>query len=470
MRIQIRRLFLALLLCVCLSGCQGETAENTEEDIQSSVSSEKGNSEDTAEEEEETEKDVTIISVLGKEELVIENDRIYDDRYGLHQLNNRFTLEEIDTILNTVKGSWVADEYVGFVSYNVYGAEYLMEEAEAWTIYDEAKTRAAANVPDFTISIGEYNTITKGMADIDNNYIYVQTRDGRRYNSPMSIVLSMSLIEDNYPVFIDRSMVGIGSNDNYPVVYIQFFSVCYSDESKKFIYEPATLVLTSDGQFLLLKDGAFYSLKPSIQSELMSGNFQHLEGKYNDDVTLSDYMAEHYPFMEARGEYEWRQIDLNGDGIDDLILQDSMAISDLNWHKRIWGIFACDKDSASCIMMDQNDMTEYFFCGPTGELMYTASSYVPLVSCEPYTHYYYDREWNRIEDYKLVIYWVYDVGEDSEYPEHAEEWKSNHPDMAEHGVYFWRYTDEGEEMLTREEFTEIYETETGLSLYSSFFH
>lgn len=205
----------------------------------------------------------------------------------------------------------------------------------------------------------------------------------------------------------------------------------------------------------------------SIQQEIISGNFEHLEGEFTDGDTYSEYMTEWY--SRRKEELEWQHLDLNGDGIEDLILQEKSEVGEMGHHE-IVAIFACDKDSASCVLLDMNDMTAYYFCGPAGELMYSASSYVPLVSCEPYTHCYYDKEWNLIKDYKLIIYYVYDVGEDSEYPEQAEKWRENHPDMAEHGVYFQKVTDAGEEALTQEEFTEIYETVTGLKLYSSFFH
>lgn len=208
-------------------------------------------------------------------------------------------------------------------------------------------------------------------------------------------------------------------------------------------------------------------VKQTIQSELMSGNFEHLdEGReIFEGVTYAEYMAERYPRWKE--EDEWRQLDLNGDGIEDLILQ--MKRRDKDWEQqRILAIFACDKDSASCILLDENDMTEYYFCGSTGELMYTSPDQGRYVDFENYWHCYYDRDWNRIRDYELIIYRVNeDMG--SEFPEWAEEWKSKHPDMAEDGVYFRRYTDEREEAFTREEFTEIYETVTGLGLHSSFF-
>lgn len=242
-------------------------------------------------------KDMTIISILGETEIAIENSRIHDRLDGVDHLNNLFTLDEINTILNTVKGTWKADEYVGFVSYDMCGRGRWLEDVDAydryegdsgWEQYQEAQAQASNNIPDFTISIKEYYSSYEGIEETENNYIYVRTDEGIRYSSPMSIVLSLRLEDDDYPAFINRTMAGIGSNENYPVIYIEFFSICdtgiensifYNDT---IVYEPATLVLTSDGQFLLLKDGAFYSLKRSIQSEIPGGDFSHLD---NDNIS-----------------------------------------------------------------------------------------------------------------------------------------------------------------------------------------
>lgn len=69
---------------------------------------------------------------------------------------------------------------------------------------------------------------------------------------------------------------------------------------------------------------------------------------------------------------------------------------------RIVAIFACEGDSAKCILWDLNDSSEYSFCGSTGELMYTAPYSGMEIAGEPYQHYYYDIEWNKIADYSLV--------------------------------------------------------------------
>lgn len=199
----------------------------------------------------------------------------------------------------------------------------------------------------------------------------------------------------------------------------------------------------------------------SIAGEIVRGDFSHLT---NDS---DGYYEERYNRINQIGEgfAEWRLIDLNGDGIDDLILQ--QADENYYHHHQIIGIFACGEDSAKCVDWDEVDMTEYFCCTPTGELMYVAWNYGPMISNELYRHYYYDPDWNRITDYYLEILRV--ELEDSEYPEYAQEWREDHPDMPEDGYYFIRGTDDERELMTLDEFTKIYESLTGLKLESDFY-
>ena len=193
----------------------------------------------------------------------------------------------------------------------------------------------------------------------------------------------------------------------------------------------------------------------TLKQELLRGDFEHLSGKY------SDYRE----FFEAdweSGDLEWRQIDLNGDGEEDFILQEARPISNTG-QKRIIGIFTIEEDSIRCITSDLNDSTEYSFCGATGKLFYTAPNYGGVVDNEPYECYHYDTEWQITIDYELEILRV-----DSEMDEdYAKEWKSENPDMAEDGLYYFRYIGDEIEKLTREEWMNIYETETGLKFDGS---
>lgn len=475
---RIRGIFI-IVLCVFIIGCQKDVMTEepqsniSENEVVASVS-ENGGEADTSD---VSEKSMTVISVLGKTEIAIENDRIHDKTDGVDHLNNLFTLDEINTILNTIKGTWEVDEYVGFISYDMCGRGRWLEDVDpydryegdsGWEEYQEAQEWASNKIPDFTISIKEYETVLDGMMDVENNYIYVRTSKGVRYSSPMSIVLSMRFTDDDYPAFYNRTMAGIGSNANYPVIYIEFFTICDSGEddtifcNDRFIYEPATLVLSSDGQFMLLKDGAFYTLKKNIQSEILSGDFSCLE---NDD---REEMESSYSRMIEDGHSTWRRTDLNGDGIEDLILQEQLLSDTISGRnpKRIIGIFACGEDSARCMFWDDNNDMEYRFCGTTGELMeYYDWEEEEVVSIEVFEHFYYDADWNKITDYKLQMCCI-TTSLDQEIP---EEWAETHPDMTEDG-YYYRYTETGntetEVILTYEQMKEIYEDAMGIEFNS----
>lgn len=197
----------------------------------------------------------------------------------------------------------------------------------------------------------------------------------------------------------------------------------------------------------------------TVYEKLMSGNFACL---MDDDW---EAMERVYHIMAKNGTAEWRQIDLNGDGTDDLILQEAWD----NWGdiKSIAGIFDCKEGQEKCVFWDVNDYSEFMFCGGTGELMYYASYYGGVLSMEPYTHYYYDTEWNRIEDYTIIAYRI----EASENEPIGEDWVAMHPDMAENGDYYRKYVgdDETGEILTFSEFVSIYETETGFAFDNSYF-
>lgn len=218
-------------------------------------------------------------------------------------------------------------------------------------------------------------------------------------------------------------------------------------------------------------EGEFYPSEGSIQSAIMDGDFSSMR-----DVEFRETVEQQYQWWEesrAIEEMEWRLVDLNGDGIDDLILQEVQTVGESQQH-RIVAIFALKEDSASCELWDLNDGTEYSFCGSTGELMYTAPYSGTAIAGEPYWHYYYDSEWNKIRDFVLtgtVVDSSMD-GSREEFLQYHQEFIEAHPDMAEDGVYYSRHEidiESGEqkerEALTFEEFKEIFEEVMGMEYY-----
>ena len=369
--------------------------------------------------------------------------------------------ENAESIPASLEGVWAVGEYIGFVPFDAYenGMWYEMagDGEERMAVYEENKERAAAELPEFFIEIRETDTEA-------GRYVYVTNRK-RTYASPINITVSTAVSEDEYSIFNQRTISGLAPYGDYPVTYIEFHSFDYSEEEDRVIYEPATLILTADGQFLLLKDGAYYSLEHTIQSRIMSGDFSCMEDTWSSD--MSDY----YERWSKADSYEWRLIDLNGDGIDDLILQERRVVSqDRQWH-RIIAIFACKEDSAVLFDFDVNDATEYSFCGPTGELMYNYYSYGVSIDFDAYEHYYYDVEWNRITDYTMLETEI-DSSMDGgweEFLEYRPNWLEEHPEMDKDGYYYSIIPvdpETGEDMkrefMSYEEFKEIFEEVTGI--------
>lgn len=198
-----------------------------------------------------------MFTVLGNETLVIDKERVHDDLYGEY-LDNRWSLEEIDAILCSIKGTWTIDEYKGFIPITLYFEE-LFDYRNAMEIeqkdidslyekYEQSILSAQEEVPEIIFSIKE----DWWGNDVSGNYILANGNQ-----SPISLILSTERLNDYYPVFKDRTTYSDSFSVEYPVLYIMFFSWINAEEK----YEKMTLVITADNQFFLLYKGAFYSLK-----------------------------------------------------------------------------------------------------------------------------------------------------------------------------------------------------------------
>lgn len=202
-------------------------------------------------------KNIIEMNILGKQTIYIDEDRINNDIYEIEQLDNRWDLSEIDNILNAVKGTWKIEKYVGFVHSSLYYPDLYDSndnldkdyKEKLYIDYDYKKESAKKDIPEVYFSIKEY----KGKGT-NNNYIYVNDK----YRSPVSIVLSTDRLNENYPIFSEQTTISSDFYADYPVLYIKFFITSKDNQEEKYI--PATLVISSDNQFLILIDGAFYSL------------------------------------------------------------------------------------------------------------------------------------------------------------------------------------------------------------------
>lgn len=189
--------------------------------------------------------------ILGNEIIKIDKSR-FDD-FGTGRLENRWELSEIDKIMESIKGVWVIDQYIGFVNPSIYYPDLFdyndnldkSIKSSLYDLYDDKVRSAKKNIPAICISIREHNG-----QEIYDNYIH-----NEGYFSPVSIILSLDKENDYYPIFVDQNAISKDFDAEYPVMYIRF--TLYNED----IYNPATLIITSDNKFYILIDGAFYSLK-----------------------------------------------------------------------------------------------------------------------------------------------------------------------------------------------------------------
>ncbi len=204
------------------------------------------------------------INLLGKRTLSINEDRINNEVYGVGHLDdNRWELEEIDQIMNQIKGVWYIGEYVGFVDSTIYypdlyDSKYHKDELsnkELILEYEKKVENAKSKKPANCFSVKEIKFLDN-WKDTSANCIFVEGWDP----SPVNIVLSIDRSSDNYPVFVDATTITKDFWVEYPVLYIKFF-IRKGEDLQPAHYESATLVLSSDNKFYFLMDGAFYTLK-----------------------------------------------------------------------------------------------------------------------------------------------------------------------------------------------------------------
>lgn len=251
--------------------------------------------------------------------------------------------------------------------------------------------------------------------------------------------------------------------------------------------------LTEKIAFCQKKDYTFeYEKKETnVALEFISGNFDLLAGNENKDDIKEAYEA-----LMKEGSAEWIISDINKDEINDLILRSTKS------DKRIIWIVACDKDKARIEERDSGDATSYSYLGSTGKMVYFTPYSNQTVSSESYWIYHYDSDWSKAEDCILVmsrekvVVEQEKTAETQEEPavenpeENTEENPEENPDensdenqgtpaepkkeivkVETEVVYYTKYKDRNDsegQQLTREEFVNLYEKETGLKFTSTF--
>lgn len=206
----------------------------------------------------------------------------------------------------------------------------------------------------------------------------------------------------------------------------------------------------------------------TIQEEIMNWDFARVEfPEYWEEMGRS------YSSRADLEDVEWRLIDLNGDGIEDLILQEKEVYlyseyhPTIDWH-RIIAIIACEESDAKCILWGEENIDYgFFFCSPTGALMHYYYLTAHMIDQKIYDQYYFDEDWNQIQAVHMLRH--------TEYLNNTEEDRMEHPDAPEeafhHGYYTLYYVEyAGSEwtQITFDEFKEVFEEITGIEyVYSS---
>ncbi|MBD5550602.1 MAG: hypothetical protein HDQ96_05410 [Lachnospiraceae bacterium] len=230
----------------------GDETEQLRDESNCEIEDGKEINESSFEEEiDENSSDIITFCVMGKETLEINKDRFTDTG----RVDNLWELDEINKIFDSLQGEWEIDQYFDFVYWRIYEPNLFdfhdnIEEETRQSLleaYYEKVEAAEENIPDISFSIRN----SEGE-ERNENYIYQQT-----YSSPVSIIMSKDRSSEFYPIFKDSCAIPKEEDIEYPVLYIKFMRYQFEEE----LYKPATLVITADGGFYILIDGAYYSLK-----------------------------------------------------------------------------------------------------------------------------------------------------------------------------------------------------------------
>jgi hypothetical protein len=187
----------------------------------------------------------------------------------------------------------------------------------------------------------------------------------------------------------------------------------------------------------------------TLPEQIINGDFSNLIIPKNDD-TLLQTLEKVYEVAETEG-HEWIEFDLNGDGINELILRVSESYNEEM--KRIVAVFTFDieKQESRLVYLHTNDLPRFLFLSRNGNMIWYHFSYGAIL-WDSYGHEVFDDDWNRVRLYTLNITEIDDLSE--------------LPDMRETGVYFHLDTELGRERLDESSFMRMFEEMTGFCFSS----
>ncbi|MDE6949353.1 MAG: hypothetical protein K2P64_00285 [Lachnospiraceae bacterium] len=188
----------------------------------------------------------------------------------------------------------------------------------------------------------------------------------------------------------------------------------------------------------ILSIAVFFYFKDVNELEAIEkGDYSHLDSERTQEA------------LEKRDcrDFTWIYRDINGDGEEELIVQDDSAANSILF------ILSMENDEVVTVFSDLTDMGCYTQLCDNGLLYY--DRYYGVYDYELYILYYYDKEWNMKFVEGLELYYI-------EKPEEGVKSKgSGKLNMGETGLYFWNFKiHDGERVytkLTQEEWIEKFQ-------------
>ena len=94
-----------------------------------------------------------------------------------------------------------------------------------------------------------------------------------------------------------------------------------------------------------------------------------------DDSDMSQLKTMSRQILEGKDTwFDWKMADVNGDSVPELINYDNRLL-DNSQEAQIFYIFTYEQGKARLVYMDVNDMTEYYFLGANGNMIYSSDSF-----------------------------------------------------------------------------------------------
>lgn len=300
--------------------------------------------------------------------------------------------------------------------------------------------------------------------DSINPRLYLMTGFLKQYQT---LVYRLDLVfPDNYVEGVDSDQVQLWFDEIEGKVYT--FQMLHFNESNDYMLNVSLLQgdeLTPMLQYLLI-DRKIILCKESLEPEevydlVEQGDLSVVEA---DEAEMSQLKIMSQQISEGRDTYfDWKRADIDGDGIPELINYDNRSDSR---EEPIYYIFTYDRGKARLVYMDVVDMTEYYFLGDNGNMIYSSEDF----GLDDTGYYLWSRfqknpdgeDWIKYGQERLILKF-YDEWLLEEYPEYYEN--------IEPGIYCYLETPTTQaplkeqewvrEQISKEEFLRAYKEMTG---------